>query len=79
MYQIEPIGVVVPRHKGDVQAVIETPTSSTRRCCPAVGVLPWRTDCRARHRFRFFEVHEKRPGREPGRTLVPRSTGTGPG
>src|SRR5499426_4507566 len=23
MYQIEPIGVVVPRHKGDVQAVIE--------------------------------------------------------
>ena len=24
MYQIEPIGVVVPRHKGDVQAVIET-------------------------------------------------------
>ena len=24
IYQIEPIGVVVPRHKGDVQAVIET-------------------------------------------------------
>src|SRR4030095_11113416 len=24
MYQIELIGVVVPRHKGDVQAVIET-------------------------------------------------------
>src|ERR1043166_7185851 len=24
MYQIEPIGVVVPRHQGDVQAVIET-------------------------------------------------------
>src|SRR5258705_4351205 len=23
IYQIEPIGVVVPRHKGDVQAVIE--------------------------------------------------------
>ncbi len=24
MYEIEPIGVVIPRHKGDVQAVIET-------------------------------------------------------
>src|SRR4030065_618134 len=23
IYQIEPIGVVVPRHKGDIQAVIE--------------------------------------------------------
>src|SRR3990172_6942572 len=24
IYEIEPIGVVLPRHKGDVQAVIET-------------------------------------------------------
>ena len=42
IYQIEPIGVVVPRHKGDVQAVIEIANSFKCRCCLAAAALPLR-------------------------------------
>ena len=37
MYQIEPIGVVVPRHKGDVQAVIETANKFNAPVLPRGG------------------------------------------
>ena len=26
MYQVEPVGVVIPRHAGDAQAVLDVPT-----------------------------------------------------
>jgi len=39
MYQMEPIGVVVPRHAGDVQAVLEIAKPRERRRAPA-GAVP---------------------------------------
>src|SRR2546428_11053111 len=39
IYQIEPIGVVVPRHKGDVQSVIDLANKLNVQSCPAAGGL----------------------------------------
>ena len=63
IYQIEPIGVVIPRDADDVVAVIEAanrhggPGASTRR-----GDQSRRTDGRTRHRRRLLQVHETGAG-----------------
>lgn len=42
IYQIEPIGVVVPRHKEDVQAAIEIANKLGVTILPRVAALRWR-------------------------------------
>ena len=37
MYQVEPLGIVVPRHKGDVQAVIEVASRTETPILPRGG------------------------------------------
>ena len=78
IYQIEPIGVVVPRHKGDVQAAIEVanrfqvadPVQRGRHFACGAGGGPG-------DRGGFLQVHAKRPGGKQGRALVPGATRIG--
>ena len=39
IYQIEPIGVVVPRTTGDVETTSPSPEMQVYRCCPAALAL----------------------------------------
>src|ERR671923_3028321 len=56
IYQIEPIGVVVPRHKGDVQAVIEIANKLNVSVLPRGGGTSLAGDNAGRpHLLAFFQ------------------------
>jgi FAD/FMN-containing dehydrogenase len=40
MYQMEPIGIVIPRHAGDVQAVLELADRESVAVLPRGGAAP---------------------------------------
>ena len=61
IYQIEPIGVVVPRHKGDVQAVIEVANRlGVSVLSRGGGTSLAGQSRRPLDRPGFFQVHAKR-------------------
>ncbi len=76
IYQIEPIGVVVPRHKGDVQAVIEIASRLGVSVLPRgggtslAGQTVGHSDC-----VGLFQVHAERLGGQQRRTVVLRAAG----
>ena len=80
IYQIEPIGVVVPRHKGDVQAVIELANRlNVSGFAARRRHVAGRSGGRPLHRAGFFQIHAERAGSESRRALVPRAAGLGSG
>ena len=77
IYQIEPIGVVVPRYKGDVGGDRDRQSLGRFRLAARRRHFSGWTDCQPLDRVGLFQIHAERLGGEQRRTLVPRAAGLG--